>query len=108
MGHRNADRTSIVMRRPAGETVGDMIRNRWEVTTQCATCRLEVKADLARIAQAKGAAFSLWNQDAPCRRIGCKGRVRFWAKAPGMTHAEPLICAESFEPPPPAWKRGRE
>ena len=108
MGNRNTDRISIVMLRPAGETVADVTRNRWEVTTRCATCKLEMKADLARIAQAKGAGFCLWNQDAACRRIGCKGRVGFWAKAPRMAHAEPLICAEGYQPVPPAWRRGRE
>lgn len=105
MGNRNADRISIVMRRAAGETVGDMIRSHWKVVAKCFVCRLEVEVDLPRIVREKGLTTSLWGRDAKCRSRGCKGRMVFMARAPGMDRFDLL----AGQPPPrdPAWKRGR-
>lgn len=83
MGRKNLDRYTSADWRRAGPTVRAVIENRWRVYTECEVCELRMVADLPRIAQAKGNAFSLWGQTAKCRRMGCPGRVIFHAQPPG-------------------------
>ena len=106
MGHRNPDRISIVERRPGCESVETMIMKRWSVRAHCLTCRLELDVDLFRVASERGPQTSLWDRDAKCRRQGCRGRMVFEAKAPGMVAFERL--AGQPVKSEPAWKRGRE
>lgn len=106
MGHRNPDRISIVERRPAGETVADMISHHWKVVAKCFVCRLEVEVDLPRIVREKGLATSLWDRDAKCRSRNCKGRMVFMARAPGMDRFD--LLAGRPKPREPAYRRGRE
>jgi hypothetical protein len=105
MGHRNADRISIVELRPHVETVEAMIRAGWSVRAACPACRLELPIDLWLIASTRGAETSLWDRDARCRRPRCKGRMRFEAKARGLPDFQWL----AGRPPArePAWLRGR-
>jgi len=83
VGRKNLDRYSAADWRRAAPTVQAVIENRWRVYTECEVCELRMVADLPRIANAKGRAFSLWGQTAKCRRMGCPGRVIFHAQPPG-------------------------
>ena len=60
MGRRNPDRYTAQDWQEAGRTVGAMIDNRWLVFTECDLCALRIRADLKRIARARGANFVLW------------------------------------------------
>ena len=106
MGQRNPDRIPIAHRRSRCETVGQMLQQRWEVTCRCRACRLEMRCDLRTIAIVRGAGFSLWNRNSRCRRVGCLGVVEFYAKAPGMSHADRLATSDATDEPP-AWLRNR-
>ncbi len=90
MGHRNPDRVPLRMRRGRAESVDAMRRQNWEVISHCGRCGLMMPVDLALVAKVKGAAYSLWNRKARCRRLGCTGFVTFQAKAPGMIGFEDL------------------
>ncbi len=90
MGHRNPDRVPLSARLARGRTVGDMIRERWEVISKCDHCGLMMLADLAMIARVAGPGVILWNRRAKCRRLLCPGHVAFHAKAPGMDGYQPL------------------
>lgn len=105
MGSRNPDRISIVARRPAGETVEAMIAASWEVQARCSTCRLSTAVDLFLVASTRGPETSLWDRDVHCRRRGCKGRMRFYAKAPGMADYDMLAGEPAAREP--AYLRGR-
>jgi hypothetical protein len=98
MGHRNADRVSIIERRSKGETVTGMLAERWDVITKCLRCGLIMQADLAMIARVSGPETSLWNRRPRCRKLGCGGRVQFQAKAPGMQWHEALETPDAREP----------
>jgi hypothetical protein len=92
MRSRNLDRISVRQWRTLAhiETVGDMIRAKWDVVSKCPACGLEMQAQLEVIARISGPDTSLWNRRPPCRRRLCQGRVDFWAKPPGRTAHEPL------------------
>jgi hypothetical protein len=98
MGHRNADRVSIIERRSKCETVTRMIAQRWDVITRCLRCGLIIQADLALISRVSGPDTSLWNRRPRCRKLGCGGRVQFQAKAPGMLWHEALETPDGREP----------
>jgi hypothetical protein len=86
MGQWNAERWAPEAWRAGTETVGQMQANRWEVTSRCEVCGLAMRVDLNVIVQVKGPRVSLWNRRAPCRRIGCEGKVRFWGRPPIVPH----------------------
>ena len=90
MGHRNPDRVPISHRRARCETVGDMLREGWDIISKCRTCGLMMAVDLRLVAKVKGAKTGLWNRTQRCKRIGCTGVVDFMAKAPGMAFHETL------------------
>lgn len=77
MGSRNLDRYTEADWRAASRTVDQILANRWRVYADCGVCDLRIEADVRRIAQVKGPAYSLWGADAACRRVGCVGRVQF-------------------------------
>jgi hypothetical protein len=106
MGQRHPDRISIVERRPGCETVEAMTARRWLVQARCPSCRLTLDVDLFLVGSVKGPRTRLWDRDAKCRRHGCKGRMVFEAKAPGMVTFERLAGHPVKREP--AWKRGRE
>jgi len=68
MPPRNPDRVPISYRRSRCETVGDMLREGWEVISKCRTCGLMMPLDLALVAKVKGAKTSLWNRTQRCKR----------------------------------------
>lgn len=108
MGSRNPDRIPLSARRSACETVGQMLAQRWEAQAHCLTCRTKLRVDIKTIALVRGPGFSLWNKLGRCRAVGCRGRVVFYAKAPGMDGFQPMTVA--IERPPevePAWIRNR-
>jgi hypothetical protein len=82
MGARNIDRIPIAEMRSGHESVAEMRKARWEVISKCDTCQLAMAVDLDLVIWRKGAKTSLWNRSAPCRRLGCKGRVAFQARVP--------------------------
>jgi hypothetical protein len=90
MGSRNPDRVPLAYRRRKCETVQQMIEQRWEVSSRCQVCRMELRVDLGAIACVRGPSFSLWNRKSRCKGLHCRGVVTFLAKAPGMGWHEPL------------------
>ena len=56
---------NIVRREPDGRMVGAMLDNRWLVYTECDLCALRIRADLKRIARARGPGFVLWGRSTP-------------------------------------------
>lgn len=77
MGRRNLSRYTEADWRAASGTVEQILINGWQVYADCPICELRIRADLKRIAQAAGVHFCLWGASAPCRRVGCVGRVQF-------------------------------
>ncbi len=82
MGRRNFDRWPPEAWRRQADTVARMRAGGWAVFAYCATCKLTIAVDLGLIERLRGPDFSLWNRRAPCRRLGCAGRVEFQAKPP--------------------------
>ena len=107
MGSRNADRIPLSHRRARCQGVGEMIAQGWDVRATCWTCRTTLAVDLARVARAKGAAFSLWDKPQRCRKAGCAGTMELMARAPGMSVHEPLRAEPEAPAAPPAWLRAR-
>lgn len=64
-------------------TIGDMANKEWNLTAQCWTCRLEMAVDAQRVIRATGPKWSPWGKSARCRRLGCTGRMKLKAYAPG-------------------------
>jgi hypothetical protein len=83
VGARNIDRIPIADLRSGHETVAEMLAAEWEVISKCDTCHLAMAVDLDLVIWRTGPKTSLWNRSAPCRRLGCKGRVSFQARVPG-------------------------
>ena len=77
MGRKNLDRYTEDDWRAASRSVEQILINGWPVYADCPVCELRIQADLKRIAQVRGAHYSLWGADAACRRVGCIGRVQF-------------------------------
>lgn len=77
MGRKNYDAYSAQDWRDASPTVRAILANRWTVFADCPICDLRIRADVRRIADVMGPTYSLWGADAPCRRVGCIGRVQF-------------------------------
>jgi hypothetical protein len=90
MGSRNPDRVPIAYRRRRCESVGDMIRQGWDVHSKCQGCQHLFRVNLKMIARVKGADFSLWNRRERCKRLGCTGFMVFQGKTPDMSWHEPL------------------
>lgn len=105
MGARNPDRIPLAARRSGCESVGQMLGARWEVTSRCRTCALELRVDLRAIAAVRGPGFSLWNRTSRCKKVGCRGVVAFHAKAPGMAFFERLATSDTPRDPDavPGW-----
>ena len=92
MGRPNNDRIPIWRRRSKVETVGDMLRERWNVVSKCGSCGLVMKVDLRLIAKVSGPRTSLWNRRPRCRRMYCGGHVEFQARVPGVGWHEALTA----------------
>ena len=99
MSFRKPERRPPEFWRGRAETVTQMQALHWDVTTECASCRLEMRVDLAVVALAAGPETSLWNRRQPCRRLGCTGFVTFHARPPE------LLRPIRLEAP---WPAGRE
>jgi hypothetical protein len=90
MGIRNSDRVSLALRRARCETVKQMLEQRWQVSSRCRSCRMQLRVDLRTIAAVRGPGFGLWNRNSRCKGLQCRGVVEFHAKAPGMAFYERL------------------
>lgn len=90
MGLRHPDRTDMAVWRNGAPTVGVMRERGWDVLSKCGVCHLFMHVDLAVIIAVSGPDVSLWNRQAPCRRIGCEGRVTFLGRPPRATLHRPL------------------
>ena len=85
MGRRDPDRYTAADRQAAGRTVGAMRPNRWRVDTECDPWALSSPRKRGRIARERGPGFVLWGRRAPCRRMGCPGRVTFRVRPHGAS-----------------------
>ncbi|MEO6339626.1 MAG: hypothetical protein ABIO39_06280 [Caulobacteraceae bacterium] len=84
MGSKNLDRWSAKDWRATAETVRKMDAAGWRVSSVCLVCHLAMETDLKQMVRLGFGEVSLWNRRAPCRRIGCDGKVRFMGKPPGV------------------------
>ena len=82
-----------------------MIAHRWHVVAKCFVCRMEIPVDLQRIVRERGPTTVLRDRDAACRGRGCKGRMMFMARRPGVDRYDAL--AGRPQKRVPAWKRGQ-
>ncbi len=90
MGRRSFDRWPPEAWRRGAATVGRMKAANWTVLAYCPTCMLTMAVDLGIVERLRGPDFSLWNRQAPCRRLGCIGRVEFQGKPPELLAPFPL------------------
>ena len=90
MGHRNFERWPPEAWRRSAGTVGRMRANGWTVLAYCPVCQLTMTVDLSLLETVRGPEFSLWNRRAPCRRLGCAGRVEFQGQPPELITPFPL------------------
>jgi hypothetical protein len=93
MGRRNYERWPPEAWRRSAKTVARMRANGWTVLAYCPACTLTIAVDLALVERIRGADFSLWNRRAPCRRLGCPGKVEFQGKPPEVVQPFPLRAA---------------
>lgn len=101
MGGPNPDRIPIGRRRHQVATVGQMYEEGWKLRAQCLTCLLELEVDVRPIIALKGPSFVLWDKLSRCRKVGCRGRVRFLGHAPGMNGYSPLVTPRPRPEPDP-------
>ena len=109
MGSRNLDRVPLIdRRRKEGETVGEMLVNRWRVRLFCPACRVTLIVSLEPIIAVKGQGFSLWDRKMRCRNADCRARplAQLQAMAPGMAYFQPLVTPPPA-PPPLGWAERR-
>ncbi|MBU1384777.1 hypothetical protein [Brevundimonas sp. SPF441] len=90
MGRKNPDRYTREDWRAVCGTVDSMRTKRWRVTVVCNRCHLNMGVDLRVMAFLLGGEGVLWNRHPHCRRVGCEGRVTFWAQPPEVYTAFPL------------------
>ncbi|RYG88277.1 MAG: hypothetical protein EON59_04955 [Alphaproteobacteria bacterium] len=64
-------------------TIGRMLDHGWSFTIHCSSCRLGLVVDHHKIVRVKGRDWSPWGKSASCPAIGCLGRMRLKAYAPG-------------------------
>jgi hypothetical protein len=90
VGRKNFDRWPPEAWRRSAENVARMRAKGWTVLAYCPVCQLTMAVDLGLIERLRGPEFSLWNRQAPCRRLGCAGRVEFQGKPPEVLSPFPL------------------
>lgn len=83
VGRKNFSAYTDADWRAASRNVRQILSNGWPVYADCDLCDLRLKADVERIAQVAGPAFSLWGAKPRCRRVGCPGLVTFYLDPPG-------------------------
>lgn len=66
-------------------TVREFIAARCRVYANCVECGASTDADLAGIAEAKGASFALCDTHPPCKTPGCSYWVTFYANTGQVT-----------------------
>lgn len=86
MSTKKLETYTVEQRRKHGETVYDMLINRWQVRAECDACRLDVIVNLMNLFRLFGPAHSLWDRTIPCPRFNgvtrCGGRMVYKAKPP--------------------------
>lgn len=90
MGVKHPDRIAIHEWRFGAETVAQMLAKKWDVISHCPKCGLIMSTNLPLLIKLKGPDLSLWNLRAPCRRLGCQGKVEFQGRPPGRSYHETL------------------
>lgn len=84
MGSRNPDRIHFSEYADVTQTVGEMVKRRWNVRAKCNRCGLTMKARLGDIIKDRGPEFRLWGIASRCRSLECIGGIMtFWASPPG-------------------------
>jgi hypothetical protein len=104
MGFKKPERRTAEYWRGHAETVTQMVQQHWDVTTECAVCRLAMRVDLALVAKVARPDVSLWNRRQPCRRLGCEGFVTFYGRPPELLRPIPLVAAWPSGKPPRWWE----
>lgn len=100
MGRKNYDRYSPQDWRAGHEHIHRLQEARWRITAVCNQCHLNIAVDLRVMAFLLGPKGSLWNRHPVCRRIGCEGRVTFWAQPPQAPSPFPMRAEWPFDNPP--------
>jgi hypothetical protein len=75
--------TSIPSMSGAIVTVADMRRAGWKVISMCEACGFVMPVDLELVAWQSGPRTVLRERSAPCKSIGCGGRMRFQVRVAG-------------------------
>lgn len=86
MGTKKNEILTVQERRRQGETVFDMLINRWQVRAECEACRLVIVVSLMNLFRLQGPTHRLWDRTIPCPRFQgaarCAGRMVYKAKPP--------------------------
>jgi hypothetical protein len=85
MGFRKPENWKPEDWRATAETVGAMRKAHWDIIAHCLSCHLTLRVDTAVIIQLRGPNVSLWNKQAPCKKVGCKGSMEFQGRPPQLS-----------------------
>lgn len=103
MSTKKLETFTVQQRRKHGETVFDMIVNRWEVQAECDACRTVVIVSLMNLFRLHGPTHSLWDRSIPCPCFTgltrCAGRMVYKAKppsAPTFAYLAPMRVRRSL------------
>lgn len=103
MGYVKPERRNPEHWRGRAETVGQMRRQGWDVTSRCSTCQFRIRLDTEATVRLHGEHVSLWNHRQSCPRIECDGQVRFWARPPELMQPIELTSPWPADREPEWW-----
>jgi hypothetical protein len=87
MNYVKRERWPVTWWRARSHTIGQIIDQAWFIWSVCRRCYLVMEADLAILEHTLGERETLWNQQPPCRRFGCKGLTTFHGVRPETNQA---------------------
>jgi len=107
MSYKKPERRNPDHWRGRAETVDQMRRQHWDVTSRCTSCRLHLRLKLEETIKLYSPHVSLWNHRQSCPQVGCDGQVRFWARPPELMQPIELSSPWPEHREPEWWLRRR-
>jgi hypothetical protein len=106
MSYKKPERRETTWWRTHWETIGQMRAARWDVFSECETCRLRIRLDLEHTERLFGPDISLWNHKQSCPNMNCtQGVVSFWARPPELMQPIKLSAPWPPERKPGWWRK---